>query len=219
MNIWVWCKRIAIGAMLLTGIFAAISSAIPLVLRATMNPYIYFSAAALPHAQAALVLGASVADNKFLSPILMARADGAIALYKSHIVSKILVSGDNATVSYNEVSPVRRYLLAQGVAPEDIFLDHAGFDTYSSMYRARHVFGVISLIIVSQSFHLPRALFLARSFGIASYGLVVPGGGFINALREIPAADKAVYDVFIHRIPEFPGPSIPITGNGEVTWP
>ncbi len=129
------------------------------------------------------------------------------------------MSGDNATVSYNEVSTVGRYLIKQGIPEQDIFLDHAGFDTYSSMYRARTIFDVSSLIIVSQLFHLPRALFIARTLGIPARGFVASGGGVENALREIPATDKAIWDLLIRRVPKYLGAQIPITGNGQVTWP
>src|SRR6185295_18531017 len=94
-----------------------------------------------------------------------------IELYKAGTVSKILVSGDNSTVSHNEVNPVRDYLLASGIPDRDIFLDHAGFDTYSTMYRARDIFGVASILIATQSFHLPRAVFIARALGVDAYGV------------------------------------------------
>src|SRR3989338_1835512 len=119
--------------------------------------YMYTEAALAPAAQAVLIPGAAILIDGGLSPIFRDRADAAITLYEAGRVAKILVSGDNSTVSHNEVNPVRKYLLAKGVPGQDIFLDHAGFDTYSSMYRARAVFGVSSMLVVSQSFHLPRA--------------------------------------------------------------
>src|SRR5690349_4025435 len=133
--------------------FAALACAllcvlIPIWIRGAMAPYIFSSLDTVPHAQAALVLGASVVHGA-PSPVLKERADAAIALYQKGSVQKILVTGDNGELSHDEVTPVRKYLLDAGVPAGDIFLDHAGFDTYSSMYRARSVFDASSIIIVT----------------------------------------------------------------------
>ena len=170
-----------------------------------------------PSAQTALVLGASVSSDGTLSPVFKARADAAIALYAAGKVSKILVSGDNSTVSHNEVNPVRIYLLSNGVPDEDIFLDHAGFDTYSSMYRARDIFGVSSMLIATQSFHLPRALFLAHALGITAWGVRADTGGsrIANWVRELFANEKAVFEVLLKQRPKYLGDQIPITGDGR----
>lgn len=176
----------------------------------------------LPHTEAALVLGASVSSKGALSPVLKDRADEAIALYKAGKVSKMLVTGDNATLSHNEVDPVGKYMVAEGIPKEDIFLDHAGFDTYSSMYRARDVFAVTSITIVSQPFHLPRAVFIAHSLGLTAYGAGASsqsGSLYIyNYLREIPATVKAAFDITFLRIPKYLGEQYPITGAGDATW-
>jgi SanA protein len=182
--------------------------------------YIFDSIASTPVTQAALVLGASVTAEGQLSPILQERADQAIALYNAQKVSKILVTGDNATLSHDEVDPVGKYMAANGVPKDDIFLDHAGFDTYSSMYRARDVFDVTSLTVVSQPFHLPRAVFIARSLGLVAYASPAPHDGLdlYNWLREIPASVKATYDILFSRVPKYLGWQYPIQGNGEDTW-
>src|SRR3989344_6946246 len=119
--------------------------------------YIYEDVADLPDARAVLIPGAAIFSNGSLSPIFLNLADKAIELYEENKVVKILLYGENSTDSHNEVNPVRLYLLGKGIPDQDIFLDHAGFDTYSSMYRARDIFGVSSVIIATQSFHLPRA--------------------------------------------------------------
>lgn len=185
------------------------------------GPYILTDASQAPHAQAAIVPGASILSSTTLSVVLEERVDEAIALYKAGKVQKILVTGDNATLAYDEVEPAGRYLRAHGVPPGDIFLDHAGFDTYSSMYRAKAVFGVSSALVVSQPFHLPRAVFLARALGIEAWG--VPAGAgepyVLNRLREAPATLKALWDVAVRRLPEYLGPSIPIEGSGTSTQP
>ena len=201
-----------LGVLLCTGLYGYIVY----VTKAT----IYTSADAVPHTQVALVLGASVTSNGELSEVLQERADEAVALYKAGKVSKIMVTGDNATLSHDEVDPVGKYMAAQGIPKEDIFLDHAGFDTYSSMYRARDVFDVTSVTIVSQPFHLPRAVFIARSLGLDAYGVDASQDGLLiyNWVREVPASDKALFDLFFSRVPKYLGQQYPITGDGSDTW-
>ena len=183
--------------------------------RSNIARYINHSCA--PNAEAALIPGAAILADGALSSIFIDRVDAAIALYRAGKVSKILVSGDNSTVSHNEVKPVRHYLLEKGIPDEDIFLDHAGFDTYSTMYRARDVFQVGSAIISTQSFHLPRAIFLARRLGIDAHGIEAGDGNhlFGSYVREIFANEKAVFNLFLNRQPKFLGDVIPITGDGR----
>jgi SanA protein len=183
-------------------------------------PFIVAGAAA-PQAQAAIVPGASIISSSTLSAVLRERAVGALALYDAGMVKKILVTGDNAALSYDEVEPVGKYLEAHGVPARDVFLDHAGFDTYSSMYRAKAVFGVSSALIVSQPFHLPRAVFIARALGIDARGVEAGAGEpyVFNQLREIPATLKALFDLAVRRVPQYLGPTIPIEGSGTSTQP
>ncbi len=177
--------------------------------------YIKTDTQSLPKAQTALVLGAGLSTSGTVSPIFRDRIDTAVLLYLNGKVQTILVSGDDGTATHNEVTPAREYLLTQGVFDNDIFLDHAGFDTYSSMYRAREVFRVESAIIVTQSFHLPRAIFIARRLGIDAYG--APSDqhwySFKNNIREVFANVKAFFDVTFKRIPKYLGEEIPITEN------
>ncbi|MDB5260465.1 MAG: hypothetical protein JWN37_696 [Candidatus Nomurabacteria bacterium] len=171
----------------------------------------------LSNAHTAIVLGASVTSAGQLSSILKDRADIAISLYKNGKVKTILITGDDGTEYHNEVNPTRDYMLSQGVPTEAIFLDHAGFDTYSSMYRARDIFMVDSAIIVTQSFHLPRSLFIARSLGIKAYGARADQHEYLfkNNIREVFADVKAVIDVVSKREPKFLGEEIPITGDSS----
>jgi SanA protein len=191
----------------------------PIVMRSAMTPYTYISLDDVPATEVAIIPGASVVGKK-PSPILAHRADTAIQLYFKGKVSKILVTGDNATLNYDEVTPVRTYLIDAGVPARNIFLDHAGFDTYSSMYRAIKVFGAHSATIVTQDFHLPRALYIARHLGLNAYGVVADGqGDFINGyLREIPASVKALWNLMFSRHPQYLGPAIRLTGDGRTTW-
>lgn len=191
---------------------------VPILMRVSVASHIYASAADAPAADAALVLGASVLRGA-PSPVLEKRARAAVELYQAGKVGKILVSGDSAALSHDEVTPVRDYLLEAGVRAEDIFLDRSGFDTYSSMYRARDVFGAHSLLITTQDFHLPRALWIARMLGVEAGGVLVGGSrSWGDYLREIPASCKALLDVLTHRIPAHLDPATPLSGDGEATW-
>lgn len=205
-------KIIRSGSIFLVLIVAIIF----LIIRAKSNRYISTNEKALPNTQTALVLGAGLLTNGKLSPIFKDRIDTALFLYQEKKVKKILISGDDGTTIHNEVNPAREYLLTRGVSDKDIFLDHAGFDTYSSMYRARVVFNVESAIIVTQSFHLPRSVFIARKLGIDAYGLPADQHpySFKNNIRESLANVKAFLNILINRIPKYLGEEIPITGTG-----
>jgi len=177
--------------------------------------YIYEDINLVPRSAAALVPGTSVLKNGELSAVLMDRADSAALLYEKGVVGKILITGDNSTLLYNEVSPVKNYLLAKNVNEKDIFLDHAGFDTYSSMYRARDIFLVDSVIVVTQSFHLRRAIFIARHLGLEAVGFSADRGHYLlkNSLRELLANVKAVINLVTGREPKFLGEKIPLDGE------
>ncbi len=197
----------------------ALAMMVPIVMRILVDRYITRTIDGVSRTEVALVLGASVYRGR-PTPILAERADMAIALYKAGKVGKILVTGDNSALSYDEVTPVRKYLLDAGIASQDVFLDHAGFDTYSSMYRAREVFLAQSITIVTQDFHLPRALWIARRLGLEAYGVVAEGGEHspYDYLREIPASIKAFLNVLTDRQPKYLGPTLPLSGDGKATW-
>ncbi len=182
------------------------------------STYIYTSISDLPDAQAVLIPGAAILPDGVLSPVLKDRVDTAIEVYRAGKVSKILVTGDNSTLAYNEVNPVRLYLLEKEVPDEDIFLDHAGFNTYSSMYRARDVFLVESMIIVTQSFHLSRAVYTAKHLGFTAFGISADQGQYLqsNYTRELFANVKLMIDLLFHTQPKFLGDEIPITGGGTI---
>ena len=199
--------------------FLALILVVPLVLRFSVQRLMFTSASDVPQTEVAVVLGASVVHG-VPSPVLAERADVAIALYEQKKVAKILVTGDNGALSHDEVTPVRKYLLDAGIPAQDIFLDHAGFDTYSSMYRARNVFGARSITIATQDFHLPRSLFIARSLGLTAYGVEAEGGDHTayEYVREIPASLKALLDIITRRVPKYVGDPIPLSGDGQATW-
>jgi vancomycin permeability regulator SanA len=175
-----------------------------------------------PQSQAALLLGARVYADGRLSDILKDRADTALDLYNSDKVERILVSGDHGQTTYDEVNAMRDYLLEAGVPADDIFLDHAGFDTYDSVYRAKHIFQAESLLIVTQDFHLPRALFIARGVGVEAYGVSADRHQYImanyNELRESLARVKAYVEVLIGAKPKYLGAAIPLSGDSKKSW-
>ena len=147
------------------------------------------------------MLGARVLPDGTLSPMLADRVAQALALYRTGAVDRIIVSGDHGSWSYDEPGAMRDELLAHGVPARAVFTDHAGFDTWSTMRRAAEVFGVHSAIVVTQGFHLPRALFLARAAGLGTPQGVAsdlqPYGrsGLAATVREAAARVKAVGSV------------------------
>lgn len=210
-------RYVSLGIIVVLAV-ALLALLIPIGMRIDVSSYLYTSDTDMPSAEVAIVLGASVENNNTPSPILAARANAAIQLFEDGKVSKILVTGDNATTDYDEVNAVQRYLLAAGIPPQDIFLDHAGFDTYSSMYRAKAVFDATSAIVVTQDFHLPRAVYTARALGINAYGYDAGPATIWDYVREIPASAKALWDIVTRRTPQYLGQQYPLTGNGQATW-
>lgn len=175
-----------------------------------------------PVVPVAIILGAKVKANNQPSDILRDRLLTGIELYEQGKVSKLLLSGDDGQIEYDEVNAMRVFVIDHGIPAEDIFLDHAGFDTYDSMARASEVFGVTSAIIVTQNFHLPRALYLADAFGIEARGISADRQTYVGALRsevrEWFADVKAVIDVTLHVAPTYLGDFVDISGDGRVTW-
>lgn len=174
------------------------------------------------HAQAAMVLGAYVSPEGDLCDMLRDRVETAVDLYKKGRVDKLLMTGDHGRAAYDEVNHMRRYAEELGVPAEDIFMDHAGFSTYDSMYRSRDVFHVESAIIVTQNFHLPRAIYIARILGIDAKGFSADRrlyqGVEYNEFREVLARNKDFINVqVIQSRPKFLGTVISITGDGRQT--
>lgn len=173
-------------------------------------------------ADCALVLGASVYANRKPSPMLRDRLDKGIELYKNGTVKKLLFSGDNGQVEYNEVEAMKEYALKQGVKKKDIFLDHAGFSTYESVYRARSVFNVKNMVIVTQRYHEYRALYIAKKLGVTAEGIPAKAvsypGDTMRDIREVLARSKDTAKCIYTPEPTFLGDVIPISGDGQKTW-
>lgn len=168
-----------------------------------------------------LVLGARVRPGG-LSSILEDRCNVGVAAYFMGAAPKLLFSGDHGTKGYDEVSAMQAYAQEQGVPPEDIFLDHAGFSTYESIVRAKEVFGADKILVVTQPFHLSRAVYIARSIGLDAYGMTSDlrpyRRAWYNELREIAARAKDVFYVNLWKpAPKYLGDPIDLNGSGAVT--
>lgn len=162
----------------------------------------------------AIVFGAGLLRDGSAGPVLRDRVETAVKLYQAGKVDKLLMSGDNRIVEYNEPEAMRQYALDLGAPNEDIVLDYAGRRTYDTCYRAKHIFQVDSAILVTQSFHLPRALFLCNWFGVESSGVEANNHYFLKRsriywnTRELFANFQAVWDVLVTK-------PLPVLGEVE----
>jgi SanA protein len=161
----------------------------------------------------AIVYGAAVRPGGRLSAVLHDRMETAVALYEAGYVDKLLVSGDNRTADYNEPAAMLAYALARGVDPADVQPDYAGLRTYDTCYRARHIFGVETAVLVTQEFHLPRALFTCRNMGIEAIGVASDLRPYSRAqwfeIRETGATLMALWDVVKYQPATILGEPIP----------
>ena len=168
-----------------------------------------------------LVLGAKVFNDGSVSAMLADRLDRGIELYFAGAAKKILVSGDHGTEGYDEVNAMKAYCVQRGVPSEDVFMDHAGFSTYDSIVRAKEVFLCKSVMIVTQKYHLFRALYIASSVGLHAYGAsaapTVYAGNRYREAREFAARVKDIGSVVFHASPSYLGEAIPIYENGDMT--
>lgn len=168
-----------------------------------------------------LVLGCLVRSNGTPSNMLEDRLERGIELYESGAAPKLLMSGDHGRVDYNEVETMKQYAVEAGVPSSDVFMDHAGFSTYDSVYRAKEIFEADKVIIVSQEYHLYRALYLAEKLGLEAYGVAAEGddygGQTYRELREILARVKDFMTAIIKPEPTYLGDVIPVSGDGDVT--
>ena len=177
--------------------------------------------ASISSADAIVVLGASVFADGTPSGILQDRLDDGIALYFAGVAPKLIMSGDNGTESYNEVRVMKQYAIAQGVPSEDIFCDHAGFSTYESMYRAKYVFGCQRIVVATQTYHLYRALWSAKSLGMQATGVPSDYHEYQKQLqydiREVPARTKDFFKALFRMPSTYVGDAISLDQDGDVT--
>lgn len=172
-------------------------------------------------ADAVLVLGAQVKADGTPSKMLKERLDTGIEVYKAGLTDRIIMSGDHGRKDYDEVNTMKNYAIEQGVPAEHIFMDHAGFSTYESMYRAKEIFQADKVIVVTQKYHLYRAVYDAEAMGIAAWGVPcdtkVYSGDKYRKFREALARIKDVGYTLIKPEPACLGAAIPVSGNGNVT--
>ena len=178
-------------------------------------------AAELTDVDCILVLGCLVNDGGVPSDMLHDRLRQSVELYKMGAAPKLLMSGDHGREYYNEVDAMKIYAVGQGIASEHVFMDHAGFSTYESMYRAKEIFGVKKVIIVTQEYHLYRAVYIARSLGLDAYGVTSDYnryiGQFRRDVREVLARVKDFGTSILKPEPTYLGETIPIWGDGNLT--
>lgn len=178
-------------------------------------------AALLQDADCILVLGCGVREDGTPSDMLSDRLECGLDLYRQGAAPKLLFSGDHGQQDYNEVGVMKQYAIAADVASEDVFMDHAGFSTYESMYRAKEIFGVDRAIIVTQDYHLYRALYVAGCLGLDAYGVAadrhIYRGQSLREVREVLARCKDFITSLYQPLPQYLGDAIPISGSGDLT--
>lgn len=191
------------------------------VMASTESRIITLDEAAALNADAILVLGARVWDNGQPSGILKDRINTGVDLYDAGASDRLLMSGDHGQDNYDEVNAMKDYAEESGVPAEVIFMDHAGFSTYESVYRARDIFQIKTVVIVSQQFHLYRALYIARALGLDAYGVSCDTRAYSAYLlfdvRETLARCKDVLYSIFQPLPTYLGDVIPITGDASAT--
>lgn len=170
---------------------------------------------------AIVVLGCQVREDGSLSLMLKDRLDKAIELYKNNLSSKIIVSGDHGTKEYDEVNAMKKYLIENDIKSEDIFMDHAGFSTYETMYRAKYIFEAKKVVVVTQEYHLYRAVYIGNKLGIETYGVPAKKIDYYGQtgrdIREILARNKDFIKCIFKPEPTYLGDTIPVSGNGDIT--
>lgn len=167
-----------------------------------------------------IILGAGIWGDK-PSPMLEDRLLQGIELYNNKVSTKIIMSGDHGREEYDEVNIMKEFAIEKGVPSENIFMDHAGFSTYESIYRAKEIFEADKIVIVTQKYHLYRALHIANSLGIEAYGVGADPRQYVGAMyremREILARNKDFVKCLFKPEPTYLGETIPVSGNGNAT--
>lgn len=178
-------------------------------------------AAGIGDADCIIVLGCAVRSDRSLSDMLADRLRRSVELYDAGAAPKLLMSGDHGSDDYDEVNAMKNYATEHGVPSSDVFMDHAGFSTYETVFRAKEIFGAKKVIIVTQEYHLYRALYIAEKLGLEAYGVASDyhtyGGQTVRDLREILARCKDAAAVVFKPGPTYLGEKIPIDGDGNVT--
>lgn len=215
-NLFCWVLALAIlgiGALTLVDASMRLSSG-----KRILSPE---AAAELEDVDCILVLGCLVHDSGRPSDMLSDRLRRSVDLYDRGASPKLLMSGDHGREDYDEVDAMKRYAVDAGIPSEDVFMDHAGFSTYESLYRARDVFQAKTVLIVTQEYHLYRALYIAKRLGLEAWGVSSDyhtyWGQSMREVREVLARVKDWAICIFQPLPTYLGEPIPITGNGELT--
>ncbi len=218
-------KKIITGGLVFAAVLAVIAA-----LMLAVNAYVVFSTKKqiiseedfdkIGGADCILVLGAGVRNGE-PSPMLKDRLESAISLYNLGLSSKIIMSGDHGRKDYDEVNVMKTFATSKDVFSQDVFMDHAGFSSYDSIYRAKEVFGAKKIIIVTQKYHLYRALYIANSLDLEAYGVNsdarIYAGQKQRNVREILARNKDFFKCIFKPKPKYLGEPIDISGSGDVT--
>lgn len=206
--------RLLLRAVLVAGALTALGLILPRFVMGLYASNRTYEVGDVPQARVAIVFGAGLLRDGSAGPVLSDRMQTAVDLYLAGKVEKILVSGDNRFVEYNEPEAMRQYALERGIPDADIVLDYAGRRTYDTCYRARRIFGVDEAILVTQEFHMPRALTLCNWFGVDSLGVEAANRYFLKRfrlwwnIRETFAVFQAAWDLLIAR-------PLPVMGEPE----
>ncbi len=215
--------RLAICVLLALGILGVSAvTVINSIVKLTTKPQILTpQEAAMLDADCILVLGCYVMDNGNPSAMLHDRLQRGVELYDLGAAPKLLMSGDHGRENYDEVDAMKQFAVDAGIASEDVFMDHAGFSTYESIYRAKEIFQAKKIIIVSQQYHLYRAVYIAERFGLEAYGVNADYRTYIGQtsrdIREVLARVKDFTMCIFKPEPTFLGEAIPIFGDGNLT--
>lgn len=178
-------------------------------------------AAELSDVDCIIVLGCQVRADGSLSDMLHDRLARGVEVYQAGAASKLLMSGDHGRTNYDEVGAMKRFAINNGISSENVFMDHAGFSTYETMYRAKEIFQAKKVVIVTQEYHLYRALYIAKQLGMDAYGVSADlrtySGQTKRDVREVLARCKDFGMCIFKPEPTYLGEAIPVSGNGDAT--
>ena len=191
-----------------------------LLIKHQTNPAIYSNEQDIPKTKVAIIFGAGIKNNK-PGKYLKDRLDAGIELYKNNKIDKILLSGDNGSDEHDELTVMKLYCYQHGVDTNKIYLDYAGFDSYSTLYRSKYIFNIDTAILVSQKYHLNRCINIGNKLGVKSYGFAADQGTYQGykyaSFREYFAVVKSTIDILIGRKPHFLGKTVDINGPSNYT--
>lgn len=211
----IFCAVILVGVLWAFGVNAMVKHSVSDRILSTEE------AARLEDADCILILGCLVKNDGTPSDMLSDRLNCGLELYSLQVAPKLLMSGDHGREEYDEVGAMKRYAVEQGIDSSDVFMDHAGFSTYDSLYRAKEIFGAERIVIVTQKYHLYRALYIADALGMDAYGVAADSrsyrGQWVRDAREVLARNKDFFSSLFQPKPKYLGEKIPLTSDGNVT--